>query len=164
MFLQPKRVPEKLTSNGIFERESKYGAHNYHPIPVALCKANDIYVWDMEGRSDICHIWFQHSLQHSPAPYSTLQHPAAMFNSIVCSCRWPHSAITAWQWLPQIWVLTSSWTIFWWFLWKFLQTFFVYSPWTNLEGNRCWPARKYWQEQLVLLRDFWPRELMRGFQ
>lgn len=28
----------KLTSHMIFEREDKYGAHNYHPLPVALCK------------------------------------------------------------------------------------------------------------------------------
>lgn len=28
----------KLTSQMIFDREDKYGAHNYHPLPVALCK------------------------------------------------------------------------------------------------------------------------------
>lgn len=28
----------KLTSEMIFDREDKYGAHNYHPLPVALCK------------------------------------------------------------------------------------------------------------------------------
>lgn len=28
----------KLTSKMIFDREDKYGAHNYHPLPVALCK------------------------------------------------------------------------------------------------------------------------------
>lgn len=27
---------KKLSSEQIFERESKYGAHNYHPLPVAL--------------------------------------------------------------------------------------------------------------------------------
>lgn len=26
------------TSETIFKRESKYGAHNYHPLPVALCR------------------------------------------------------------------------------------------------------------------------------
>lgn len=25
-------------SETIFQRESKYGAHNYHPLPVALCR------------------------------------------------------------------------------------------------------------------------------
>ena len=29
--------------------ELKYGAHNYHPIPVVLSKGNGIYVWDVEG-------------------------------------------------------------------------------------------------------------------
>lgn len=27
-----------LTSETVFERENKYGAHNYHPLPVALSK------------------------------------------------------------------------------------------------------------------------------
>lgn len=39
-----------LPSQKIFEREEKYGAHNYHPIPVAIHKAKDIYVWDVEGK------------------------------------------------------------------------------------------------------------------
>ena len=34
----------------VFEREATYGAHNYHPIPVALCKGKDIYVWDVDGK------------------------------------------------------------------------------------------------------------------
>ncbi|KAG8236666.1 hypothetical protein J437_LFUL014393, partial [Ladona fulva] len=39
-----------LTSQRVFEREDKYGAHNYHPIPVAICKAQGVYMWDVEGR------------------------------------------------------------------------------------------------------------------
>lgn len=31
-----------LSSQQIFEREDKYGAHNYHPIPVALSKGKGI--------------------------------------------------------------------------------------------------------------------------
>lgn len=27
-----------LSSQQIFDREDKYGAHNYHPLPVALCR------------------------------------------------------------------------------------------------------------------------------
>ncbi|KAM6183522.1 ornithine aminotransferase, mitochondrial isoform 2-T5 [Erethizon dorsatum] len=38
------------SSDYIFERESKYGAHNYHPLPVALERGKGIYVWDVEGR------------------------------------------------------------------------------------------------------------------
>ena len=28
-----------VESQAVFDREAKYGAHNYHPLPVALCKA-----------------------------------------------------------------------------------------------------------------------------
>lgn len=30
--------------------EEKYGAHNYHPLPVVLEKGEGIYVWDVEGK------------------------------------------------------------------------------------------------------------------
>ena len=30
--------------------ESKYGAHNYHPLPVVLTKGEGVYVWDVEGK------------------------------------------------------------------------------------------------------------------
>ncbi|XP_074153214.1 ornithine aminotransferase, mitochondrial isoform X2 [Sminthopsis crassicaudata] len=39
-----------LSSEQIYEREAKYGAHNYHPLPVALERGKGIYVWDVEGR------------------------------------------------------------------------------------------------------------------
>lgn len=29
--------------------EEKYGAHNYHPLPVVLEKGQGVYVWDVEG-------------------------------------------------------------------------------------------------------------------
>lgn len=31
-------------------KEEKYGAHNYHPLPVVLEKGEGIYVWDVEGK------------------------------------------------------------------------------------------------------------------
>ncbi|XP_037033560.1 ornithine aminotransferase, mitochondrial isoform X2 [Bradysia coprophila] len=40
----------KLTSQMIFDREDKYGAHNYHPLPVALCKGKGVFLWDVEGK------------------------------------------------------------------------------------------------------------------
>ncbi|XP_063963488.1 ornithine aminotransferase, mitochondrial-like [Lytechinus pictus] len=40
----------KLTSDQVFARESRYGAHNYHPLPVALAKAKGVHVWDVEGK------------------------------------------------------------------------------------------------------------------
>lgn len=39
-----------LTSEAVFEREDRYGAHNYHPLPVALCRAQGVYMWDIEGK------------------------------------------------------------------------------------------------------------------
>jgi len=30
--------------------EEKYGAHNYHPIPVVLERGEGVYVWDVEGK------------------------------------------------------------------------------------------------------------------
>tara|TARA_B100001564_G_scaffold355895_1_gene369043 strand:+ start:2362 stop:3576 length:1215 start_codon:yes stop_codon:yes gene_type:complete len=29
--------------------ESKFGAHNYHPLPVVLARGNGVFVWDVEG-------------------------------------------------------------------------------------------------------------------
>ena len=36
-------------SNKFIELEEKYGAHNYHPLPVVLKKGEGVYVWDVEG-------------------------------------------------------------------------------------------------------------------
>ena len=30
--------------------EDKFGAHNYHPLPVVLSKGDGVYVWDVEGK------------------------------------------------------------------------------------------------------------------
>ncbi len=32
------------------ERENRYGAHNYHPLPVVLEQGEGIFVWDVAGR------------------------------------------------------------------------------------------------------------------
>jgi ornithine--oxo-acid transaminase len=36
-------------SEEIILLEDKYGAHNYHPIPVVLTKGEGVYVWDVDG-------------------------------------------------------------------------------------------------------------------
>ena len=36
-------------SNYYIDLESKFGAHNYHPLPVVLAKGNGVYLWDVEG-------------------------------------------------------------------------------------------------------------------
>ena len=38
-----------LTSKSIIDLEYKYGAHNYHPLPVVLEKGEGVFLWDVEG-------------------------------------------------------------------------------------------------------------------
>jgi len=42
---------EKVTSSRqAMEMEDKYGAHNYHPLPVVLSKGKGAFLWDVEGK------------------------------------------------------------------------------------------------------------------
>lgn len=42
---------EKITSSQkAIDLEDKYGAHNYHPLPVVLTKGEGVHVWDVEGK------------------------------------------------------------------------------------------------------------------
>lgn len=43
-------VLEKLSSAEAIALEDKYGAHNYHPLPVVLNRGEGVYVWDVEGK------------------------------------------------------------------------------------------------------------------
>ncbi|WP_340074793.1 ornithine--oxo-acid transaminase [Leptobacterium sp. I13] len=43
-------VLEKISSQKAIALEDKYGAHNYHPLPVVLSKGEGVYVWDVEGK------------------------------------------------------------------------------------------------------------------
>jgi len=38
------------SSKELIELENKYGAHNYHPLPVVLSKGEGVHVWDVEGK------------------------------------------------------------------------------------------------------------------
>ncbi|MBS1914859.1 MAG: ornithine--oxo-acid transaminase [Bacteroidetes bacterium] len=38
------------TSRHYLELEEKYGAHNYHPLPVVLNKGEGVFVWDVDGK------------------------------------------------------------------------------------------------------------------
>lgn len=40
----------QLTSDQAIALENKYGAHNYHPLPVVLERGEGVYVWDVEGK------------------------------------------------------------------------------------------------------------------
>lgn len=40
----------KMNSAALMQLEDKYGAHNYHPIPVVLSRGEGVFVWDVEGK------------------------------------------------------------------------------------------------------------------
>ena len=39
-----------MESKELIALEDKYGAHNYHPLPVVLSKGEGVYVWDVDGK------------------------------------------------------------------------------------------------------------------
>ena len=39
-----------MNTQDYIAKEEKFGAHNYHPLPVVLDKGQGVYVWDVEGR------------------------------------------------------------------------------------------------------------------
>ena len=43
-------VAQHTLSQEAMALENKYGAQNYHPLPVVLSKGEGVYVWDVEGR------------------------------------------------------------------------------------------------------------------
>ncbi len=43
-------VVEQTRSQEAIALENKYGAHNYHPLPVVLNRGEGVYVWDVEGK------------------------------------------------------------------------------------------------------------------
>jgi ornithine--oxo-acid transaminase len=43
-------VSEKISSQQAINLEDKYGAHNYHPLPVVLSRGEGVYVWDVDGK------------------------------------------------------------------------------------------------------------------
>ncbi|MCB9191071.1 MAG: ornithine--oxo-acid transaminase [Flavobacteriales bacterium] len=42
----------EITANAqrVIDREDRYGAHNYHPLPVVLEKGEGVFVWDIDGK------------------------------------------------------------------------------------------------------------------
>ncbi|MCF8371473.1 MAG: ornithine--oxo-acid transaminase [Bacteroidales bacterium] len=39
-----------MTQQDYINREDKFGAHNYHPLPVVLDRGEGVFVWDVEGK------------------------------------------------------------------------------------------------------------------
>ncbi len=47
-----KTISSSLSSksSAMIAKENKYGAHNYHPLPVVLKRGQGVYVWDLEDK------------------------------------------------------------------------------------------------------------------
>jgi ornithine--oxo-acid transaminase len=41
---------ETTNASAFINLENKYGAHNYHPLPVVLARGEGVYVWDVDGK------------------------------------------------------------------------------------------------------------------
>lgn len=39
-----------MSSQDAIKLEEKFGAHNYHPLPVVLAKGEGVFLWDVEGK------------------------------------------------------------------------------------------------------------------
>ena len=44
------KISQKMNTQAFIAREDKFGAHNYHPLPVVLDKGKGVFVWDVEGK------------------------------------------------------------------------------------------------------------------
>ena len=45
-----EEVLEGLNSQAAISLEDRYGAHNYHPLPVVLTRGEGVFLWDLEGK------------------------------------------------------------------------------------------------------------------
>ena len=47
-----EQVQQELSSKAtlLINKENKYGAHNYHPLPVVLERGEGVYVWDVDEK------------------------------------------------------------------------------------------------------------------
>ena len=43
-------MTESSKAKHFIDLENKYGAHNYHPLPVVLAKGKGCFVWDVDGK------------------------------------------------------------------------------------------------------------------
>lgn len=43
-------MANKISAQKAIELEDKYGAHNYHPLPVVLERGEGVFVWDVNGK------------------------------------------------------------------------------------------------------------------
>lgn len=52
LIILPNKTIENMTENtqSYIDRENKYSAHNYHPLPVVLERGEGVYLWDVDGK------------------------------------------------------------------------------------------------------------------
>jgi ornithine--oxo-acid transaminase len=43
-------VETSTSADAVIALEEKYGAHNYHPLPVVLTKGEGVFLWDVDGK------------------------------------------------------------------------------------------------------------------
>ncbi|MES2573645.1 MAG: ornithine--oxo-acid transaminase [Bacteroidota bacterium] len=48
--MKPTHSTLSSKSEEMIAKENKYGAHNYHPLPVVLKRGEGVYVWDLEDK------------------------------------------------------------------------------------------------------------------
>ena len=55
--MKPDKINTDISLSGdrglaltLMELENRFGAHNYHPLPVVLERGEGVYVWDVEGK------------------------------------------------------------------------------------------------------------------
>lgn len=48
--LEPSTLPANSSFQKYISLEEKYGAHNYHPLPVVIEKGEGVFVWDVDGK------------------------------------------------------------------------------------------------------------------
>lgn len=48
--METLNVTGSVKAQAFINQEDKYGAHNYHPLPVVLAKGDGAFVWDVDGK------------------------------------------------------------------------------------------------------------------
>ena len=43
-------MTDQSQAQKMMELENRYGAHNYHPIPVVIDRGEGVFVWDVDGK------------------------------------------------------------------------------------------------------------------
>jgi ornithine--oxo-acid transaminase len=50
LFFMQMITADSHSSLSLIELENRFGAHNYHPLPVVLSRGQGVHVWDVEGK------------------------------------------------------------------------------------------------------------------